>query len=70
MMTTKIIGVTIDTKSPHTKEKIYYYKTDKDFKRGEQIDIKVDSGGTPTATVVIEDSQKKFSHHIKNLEIK
>lgn len=67
---TKIIGVTIDTKSPHTKEKVYYYKTEKDFKRGDKIDIKVGSGGTPTATVVIGDSKKKFSRKLKNLEVK
>lgn len=66
----KIIGVTIDTKSPHTKQKVYYYKTEKDFKRGDQIDIKVGTGGTPTATVVIGNSKKKFSGKIKNLEVK
>lgn len=66
----KIVGVKIDTKSPHTKEKIYYYRTEKDLKRGDMIDIKVESGGTPTATVVIGDSKKKFSRSIKNLEVK
>lgn len=66
----KVIGVKIDTKSPYTKEKIYYYKTEKDFKRGDKIDIKVGSGGTPTATVVIGDSKKKFSRKLKNLEVK
>lgn len=67
---TKIVGVKIDTKSPHTKEKVYYYKTEKDFKRGDKIDIKVESGGTPTATVVIGNSQKKFSGTLKKLETK
>ena len=66
----KVIGVTIDTKSANTKDKIYYYKTEKDFKRGDSINIKVDSGGTPNATVVIQNSQKKFSRPIKNLETK
>lgn len=69
-MVTKIVGVKIDTKSPHTKEKIYYYKTNKNFKRGDKIDIKVESGGTPTATVVIGNSKKKFSKNIKELEVK
>ena len=64
----KIVGVKIDTKSPHTKDKIYYYKTDKKFKRGEQVDIKVPSGGTPMATVVISNSKKKFSGRLKDLE--
>lgn len=67
---TKIVGVKIDTKSPNTKEKIYYYKTDKDFKRGDKIDIKVESGGTPTATIVIGNSNKKFSRKLKKLEVK
>lgn len=65
---TKIVGVKIDTKSPHTKDKIYYYKTDKKFKRGEHIDIKVPSGGTPVATVVVGNSKKKFSKKLKDLE--
>ena len=67
---TKIVGVKIDTKSPNTKEKIYYYKTDKHFKRGDKVDIKVESGGTPTATVVIGNSNKKFSRKLKKLEVK
>ena len=67
---TKIVGVKIDTKSPNTKDKIYYYKTDKDFKRGDKIDIKVESGGTPTATIAIGNSNKKFSRKLKKLEVK
>lgn len=66
----KIVGIKIDTKSPNSKEKIYYYKTDKDLKRGEVINIKVDSGGTPKATVVIEKSNKSFKRKLDNLEIK
>ena len=66
----KVVGIKIDTKSPHTKDKVYYYKTNEDLKRGDIIDVKVANGGTPTATVVIEDSQKKFSRPIKELEIK
>ena len=66
----KIVGVKIDTKSPHTKDKIYYYKTEEDLKRGDIIDVVVPSGGTPTATVAIGNSQKKFSRHLKDLEVK
>ena len=66
----KIVGIKIDTKSPHTKDKIYYYNTEKDFKRGDIINVKVDSGGSPTATVVISDSKKKFSKPLKDLETK
>lgn len=65
----KIVGIKIDTKSPNSKEKIYYYKTDKDLKRGEVINIKVDSGGTPKATVVVENSNKNFNRKIDNLHI-
>lgn len=65
---TKIVGVTIDTKSPKTKDKIYYYETNENLKRGDNIDIKVPTGGTPCATVVIQDSKKKFSKPIKPLE--
>jgi len=65
----KIVGIKIDTKSSHTKEKIYYYKTDKNLKRGEVINIKVDSGGIPKATVVVENSNKNFKRKIDNLKI-
>lgn len=64
----KIVGVTIGTKSPHTKDKIYYYKTDEDLKRSDNIDIKTPRGGTPCATVVIQDSHKTFDREIKPLE--
>ena len=66
----RVVGIKIDTKSPHTKDKIYYYKTNEDLKRGDIIDVKVESGGTPTATVVIGNSQKKFSRSLKDLETK
>lgn len=65
----KIVGVTIDTKSTKSKNKIYYYKTEKDLKYGETIDIKVKGGGTPVATVVVEDSKKKFDYPLKDLDI-
>ena len=65
----RVVGVKIGTKSPHTKDKIYYYKTDKILKKGEIIDIKVETGGTPTATIVVQNSKKKFSQQLKELEI-
>lgn len=67
-MKSKIVGIKIDTKSPRTKDKIYYYKTEKDFKRGDKINVKVESGGAPNAIVVIGNSQKKISHKLKDLE--
>ena len=66
---TKVVGVKIDTKSPHTKDKIYYYKTEKDFKRCDVIDIVVETGGSPTATVAIANSKKKHNVPLKNLEL-
>lgn len=65
---TKVIGVTIATKSPNTKDKIYYYKTDENLKRGDNIDIKVPTGGTPCASVVVQDSKKTFNCEIKPLK--
>lgn len=67
-MKSKIVGIKIDTKSPKTKDKIYYYKTEKDFKRGDKINVKVESGGAPDAVVVIGNSRKKISHKLKDLE--
>ena len=65
----KIVGIKIDTKSPHTKEKVYYYKTDKSLKRGEVINVKVNTGGTPKATVVVENSNKNLKRKLDNLKI-
>lgn len=65
----KVIGVKIGTKSPKTQEKVYYYKTNDDYKRGDKLTIKVPSGGTPDAVVVIGDSKKKFNE-IKNLDVR
>lgn len=68
IMKSRVVGIKIDTKSPKTKDKIYYYNTEKDFKRGDKINVKVESGGTPNAVVVVGNSQKKFSHNLKKLE--
>ncbi len=65
----KVVGVKIGTKSLKTQEKVYYYKTDNEYKRGDKITISVPSGGTPNAVVVIGDSKKKFNN-IKKLEVK
>lgn len=64
----KVVGIKIDTKSSKTKDKVYYYTTDKDFKRGDKINVKVESGGTPNAVVVIGNSKKNISHNLKELE--
>jgi len=65
----KIVGVKINTKSPKTKEKVYYYKTDQNFKPGDKINIKVESGGSPKAVVVASNSDKKSNYNLKKLEI-
>lgn len=64
----KVVGVTIDTKSPNTKKKIYYFKTDKAYKKGDNIRIRVKTGGTPNTTIVVANSKKKFKNRIKSLE--
>lgn len=57
--TTKVVGVKIDTKSTNTKDKIYYYKTNQDLKRGERIRVRVPSGGCPVSTVAVSNSKKE-----------
>ena len=64
----RVVGVKIDTKSTKTKEKVYYYKTNNKYKRGEVINIRVESGGTPSATVVVGNSKKKIRKRLKDLE--
>ena len=61
----KIVGLTIDTKSTKSKNKVYYYKTDKTFKPGQSLKIKVKSGGTPHATVIESNSSV---NNLKELE--
>ena len=62
---TKIVGIRIDTKSTSTKEKVYYYRTNKEFKRGDRLRVKVPSGGSPKSTVAVANSNKKGN--FKNL---
>ena len=62
---TRVVGVKIDTKSTKTKDKIYYYRTNQDLKRGERIRVRVPSGGCPVSTVAIANSSK--DGNFKNL---
>lgn len=56
----KVVGVKIDQKSGKGgTTKTYYYKTEKDFKKGDRIRVKVPTGGNPEATVVVGDSKKR-----------
>ena len=56
---TRVVGIRIDTKSTSTKEKVYYYTTNKKFERGDRLRVKVPSGGSPKSTVAIANSNKK-----------
>lgn len=67
---TRIVGVTIDTKSKNTQDKVYYYKTTERLTDGERIRVGVPSGGFPNATVVDTNNKKRHSIHIKELDIK
>ena len=49
---TKLVGVKFDRKTNDKNDKIYYYKTNKDIKKGDTVEIKVPTGGTPDALVV------------------
>lgn len=68
-MKKKIVGVKIDTKSRKTKDKIYYYSTDKDLKKGDKVRAKMPTGGTPTTTIVVQDSKVSYKGKVKDLEI-
>ncbi|MBO7614822.1 MAG: hypothetical protein J6T15_03905 [Bacilli bacterium] len=67
---TRIVGVTIDTKSKNTQDKVYYYKTTERLQDGERIRVGVPSGGFPNATVVDTNNKSKHSMRIKELDIK
>lgn len=59
---TNVVGIRIDTKSTSTKEKVYYYYTNKEFKRGDRLRVRVPSGGTPKSTVAVANSNKKGNY--------
>ncbi len=66
----KIVGVTIDTKSKRTQDKVYYYRTNEDLHDGQRIRVGVPSGGKPNATVVEVDNKSKHKISIKQLDRK
>lgn len=67
---TKVVGITIDTKSKRTQDKVYYYRTRKDLHEGEVIRVGTPSGGSPHATVVDVNNQPKSTSKLKNLRVK
>ena len=66
----KIVGVTIDTKSKRTQDKVYYYRTNEELRDGQRIRVGVPSGGNPNATVVDTDNKNKHTLRIKELDRK
>jgi len=64
----KIVGIKIDTKSDKYKDKIYYYKTDKQLKKGEVINVKMPTGGTATCTVA-NINKKGTNQKLKILDV-
>lgn len=64
----KTVGIKIDTRSTKYKDKVYYYKTDKNYKVGEHIRVQMPSGGTPESTVVVTNSKNKIKRAKKLLE--
>ena len=66
----RVVGVTIDTKSKRTQDKVYYYRTNEELKDGQRIRVGVPSGGKPNATVVVEDSKRTHSVRLKELDRK
>lgn len=66
----KVVGIKFKQKSKDNKyhDKIYYYRTDRDVSKGEKLNIKVPSGGSPDAVVVsIEEKSKR--KRLKKLEV-
>ena len=69
MSKSKVVGIKIDQKQGRGgTSKTYYYKTTKDLKKGDQIRVKVPTGGNPKATVVVADSKKKHNGSLKVLK--
>ena len=66
----KVVGIKIDTNSKEYQEKVYYYKTAKDFKPGDKINPKMVTGGTPDCVVVsIDDKNNTKYKSLKELEL-
>lgn len=67
-----VVGIKINTKSGTKVDKTYYYRTTKEFKKGDELRVKVPSGGSPRSRVVVANSQKYNTHNaiLKDLEEK
>ena len=49
---TKLVGVQFDHKTKSKSEKIYWYRTNKDYKVGDTIEVKAPTGGKPDVLIV------------------
>ena len=49
---TKLVGIKFDYKTNDKNEKTYYYKTNKDLQKGDIVEVKAPTGGTPDVLVV------------------
>ncbi len=60
---TKLIGVQFDRKTYGKHEKVYYYKSNKDLKVGDTVEVKAPTGGKPDVIVVDikeNDNRRKY----------
>ena len=60
---TKLIGVQFDRKKYGKHEKVYYYKSNKDLKVGDTVEVKAPTGGKPDVIVVDikeNDNRRKY----------
>lgn len=66
----RIVGISINTKSLKYKDKIYYYKTDKELVEGDKIEVKMPTGGLTDCIVVEADNKNIHKLNLKELEFK
>ena len=65
----RVIGVRFREKQGRKGvSKTYYYVTDKDFQKGELINVKVPSGGSPEVIVSDEDADRPLKN-LKELKV-
>ena len=60
---TKLIGVQFDRKTYGKHEKVYYYKSNKNIKVGDTVEVKAPTGGKPDVIVVDikeNDNRRKY----------
>lgn len=66
----KVVGIKIDTNSKEYQDKVYYYKTVKDFKPGDKINPKMVTGGMPDCVVVSIDDKNNLKYKsLKELDL-